>query len=201
MQLWGLTGGIASGKSTVHGMLTQLGAQIVDADAVYHALLRPEGDAPSPLAHALAAAFPGVLQADGHIDRRALGAQVFEDPAARARLEALTHPAVAEAVTARLQALAERGCPHAVYDVPLLYERDMHARFAGVMLVWVPRAVQLARLMARNGLDAAAAAARIAAQLPLDGKRQHARWIIDNSGDRATTQQQVVAIWQAIQGR
>jgi dephospho-CoA kinase len=199
MQLWGLTGGIASGKSTVHGMLARLGAQIVDADAVYHGLLRPEAGAPSPLARTLAAAFQSVLLPDGQIDRRALGTLVFENPAARARLEALTHPAVAEAVTAHLQTLADGGCRHAVYDVPLLYERDMQARFAGIMLVWVPPAIQLARLMARNGLDAASAAARIAAQLPLDSKRQRARWVIDNSADRDTTQRQVAAIWQAIQ--
>jgi dephospho-CoA kinase len=198
MKLWGLTGGIASGKSTAHKMFARLGAQLVDADAVYHSLLQPVDGQPSPLAARLSVAFGDILQVGGHVDRRRLGASIFADPDARRRLEALTHPAVAANVAVRLQQLAAAGCPHALYDVPLLYERDMHSRFAGVILVWVPAHVQLARLMARDGIDAAAAALRVAAQLPLDDKRARAHWVVDNSGSLTQTEAQVCTIWQAI---
>lgn len=198
MKLWGLTGGIASGKSSVHRMLLTLGAHVVDADAVYHRLVAPEGGAPSRLTQAIAAQFGAVITADGALDRRALGAIAFADPQARARLEAVTHPAVGAAVQQQLTQWADAGVEHAVYDVPLLFELEMQARFAGVVLVWVPRAVQHARLKLRDGIDDDAAELRLRAQLPLDSKREHATWCIDNSGSLDQTQTQVITIWRDI---
>jgi len=198
VRLIGLTGGIASGKSTVRRMLEVLGAQVLDADAIYHELIRPTGEAPSPLARRIAARFPGVLGPDGAIDRAALGAIVFDDPEARQALGEITHPAVAAEVQARTAELARRGVDPVIYDVPLLFERGLEAGMHGVIVVWVPRAAQVARLCARDGLSSDAAAARLAAQWPLDDKRARADWLIDNSGTLEATQAQVERAWAAI---
>ncbi|KAK1548411.1 hypothetical protein Q3G72_015368 [Acer saccharum] len=198
MKLWGLTGGIASGKSTVHKMLVSMGAHVVDADAVYHGLVAPVGDKPSALTQAIAAQFSGVVRPDGALDRRALGSMVFADAAARKRLEAITHPAVASAVQKRVAQWSVQGVPHAVYDVPLLFERNMQDKFAGIIVVWVPLAMQIMRLKQRDNLDDTAALLRLGAQLPLDDKRIAARWTIDNSGSLQKTQAQTELIWQQI---
>ena len=199
-QLWGLTGGIASGKSTVARLLRGHGAAVVDADAVYHGLLAPAADGqPSPLGVALGSAFPGSLTVNGEVDRRRLGGLVFTDAAARARLEALTHPAVAAASRAQIWAHADAGQRHIFYDVPLLYERGLAETVAGVLLVWLPRPLQLDRLMQRGGLTTEAAEVRLAAQWPLDHKRSLARWCIDNSGGPAATAVQVAQIWTEMQ--
>lgn len=180
-------------------MLAALGAHVVDADAVYHGLIAPEDGRASALTCAIGAAFTQVVGADGVLDRRTLGAIVFKDAQARARLEGITHPAVAEAVQVQLTQWATQGVSQAIYDVPLLFEREMQARFAGIIVVWVPKAVQLARLIARDALDANAAQARLAAQLPLDVKRAQARWVIDNSTSLGATEAQVAVIYRALQ--
>ena len=98
-------------------------------------------------------------------------------------------------------ALAELGVERVIYDAPLLIENRLHEGMDGVVLVWVPREVQKARLMGRDGLDEAAAEARLAAQLPLDEKRQHATWLVDNSGDLGTTRARVEEVWRAMLAR
>ncbi len=198
MELIGLTGGIASGKSTVSNTLRQLGAELLDADAVYHELIAARDGHPSPLAATIGERFPGVLTANGSIDRCALGARVFGDPAELAALSAIAHPAVAQSGAQRVAELAARGVPVAVYDVPLLYERNLAAGMAGVILVWVPRAIQLERLMARDGIDGAAAERKLATQMSLDGKRDRATWVIDNSGTPESTRRQAEELWQRI---
>ncbi len=195
----GLTGGIASGKSTVHQMLAALGAAFVDADAVYHDLIAPLANQPSPLARAVGQRFPGVLTHDGRVDRRRLGERVFTHPDERRALEALTHPAVAAESKRRIAALADGGAPVVIYDVPLLYERGLEGGVAGVIVVWVPEAVQVKRLIAREHIAAAEAHRRLAAQLPLDEKRRRATWLIDNSGTREETRAQVTALWDVLQ--
>ena len=197
MHLYGLTGGIASGKSTVSRMLRELGAQVLDADVLAREVVAPG----TPGLAGVAARFPGVVGADGQLDRAALGARVFADPAERAALNALLHPLIAQAFLERTQALAEAGVPRVIYDAPLLIENGLHTRMEGVILVAVPREVQRARLMARDGLSAEAAEARLASQLPLEAKRQHATWVVDNSGDLAATRAQVEAIWKALVAR
>ena len=198
----GLTGGIASGKSTVARAFVALGVPVVDADALYHALVAPVAGAPSPLVTRLAESaggrFAGVVGPDGALDRSALGRIVFADATARLDLEAVTHPAVAEAAEAALQALMKAGHPWALYDVPLLYERALEAKFAGVVVVWVPREVQLARLAARDGIVGEAAEARLAAQLPLDAKRARAQWVVDNAGTREQALRQVRAVYDEV---
>ncbi|MCP3101265.1 dephospho-CoA kinase [Myxococcus sp. K15C18031901] len=197
MRVFGLTGGIASGKSTVTWMLRELGAEVVDADVLAREVVEPG----TPALAAIAERFPGVVGPDGRLDRPKLGARVFGDDAERAALNAIVHPAVRDAFAQRLNDAEARGVSRVVYDVPLLVESGMHPWMDGMALVWVPREVQKARLMARDGLDAAGAEARLAAQLPLDDKRAHATWVIDNRGDLAATRAQVESVWRAMLAR
>jgi dephospho-CoA kinase len=197
MALYGLTGGIASGKSTVSRMFRELGAHVLDADVIAREVV----ELGTPGLAAVAARFPGVLGPDGRLDRARLGARVFADATERAALNAIVHPRVREAFLLKVQALAEQGVERILYDVPLLIETGLHTNMDGVVLVWVPRPVQKARLMGRDGLDEAAAEARLAAQLPLDDKRPYATWIVDNSGELASTRTQVEQVWQAMLAR
>ena len=197
MKIYGLTGGIASGKSTVSRMLRELGAQVLDADVIAREVVEPG----TPGLSAVAERFPGVLDAEGRLDRAKLGARVFGDPKERAALNALLHPLIGQQFLLRTHALAEQGVERLLYDAPLLIENRLHEAMDGVVLVWVPRAVQKARLMSRDGLDEAAAEARLAAQLPLDEKRQYATWLVDNSGDLGATRAQVEEVWRAMLAR
>jgi dephospho-CoA kinase len=197
MHVYGLTGGIASGKSTVSRMLRELGAQVLDADLLAREVVAPG----TPGLADVAARFPGVVGPDGQLDRAKLGARVFADPAERAALNALLHPRIAQAFLERTLALAEAGVPRVIYDAPLLIENGLHTRMEAVVLVVVPREVQRARLMARDGLSLEAAEARLASQLPLEEKRRHATWVVDNSGSLEETRAQVEAIWKALVAR
>ncbi|NTX03612.1 MULTISPECIES: dephospho-CoA kinase [Myxococcus] len=197
MHVFGLTGGIGSGKSTVTRMLRELGAEVLDADVLAREVVEPG----TPGLAAIAERFPGVVGPDGRLDRAKLGAHVFGNDTERAALNAITHPRVREAFMEKLEALTARGVERVIYDVPLLIEAGMHEWMEGVALVWVPRDLQKARLMARDGLDATAAEARLAAQLPLDDKRVHATWVIDNSQDLSSTREQVESVWRAMLAR
>jgi dephospho-CoA kinase len=197
MKLYGLTGGIASGKSTVSRMLRELGAHVLDADVIAREVVEPG----TPGLAAVAERFPGVVGPDGRLDRARLGARVFGDPKERAALNALLHPLIGQEVLRRTQELAETGVERILYDAPLLIENRLHEGMDGVVLVWVPREVQKARLRARDGLDEAAAEARLAAQLPLDEKRPHATWLVDNSGSLEATRARVEEVWRAMLAR
>lgn len=197
MRLYGLTGGISSGKSTVSRMLRELGAHVLDADVIARLVVEPG----TPALAELAARFPGVIGSDGRLDRAKLGARVFADANERAALDAITHPRVREEFVRQVAALEAQGVERVLYDVPLLIEKGLHAGMDGVVVVWVPRELQKARLMARDGLAEDAAEARLAAQLPLDEKRQHATWLVDNSGGLEATRAQVERIWREIQAR
>jgi dephospho-CoA kinase len=190
VRLIGLTGGIATGKSTVSRRLGERGLPIIDADHLAREVVAPG----QPALAEIAQRFPGVVSADGVLDRKGLGARIFADPSERAALNAITHPRIQQAVLERSVALAEAGTPVAVYDAPLLIENRLHEGLDGVILVVAPPDVQRARLMARDGSSAADAEARIAAQLPLAEKRQHATWLIDNGGSLEATLAQVDAL-------
>jgi dephospho-CoA kinase len=198
MRVYGLTGGIASGKSTVHRMLVGLGAHVLDADKIYHDLIAPRGGKPSPLALNIEARFPGMLKADGTIDRAKLGARVYANADDRKLLNALTHPHVGAEVAGQVGLLAHQGVELVFYDVPLLYEGGLEKGMEGVAVVWVPRDVQRARLMQRDGIDTATADKKLAAQMSLDDKRARATWVIDNSGTIEGTEQQVRALWETV---
>ena len=182
VRLIGLTGGIASGKSTFARALRAEGMPVIDADQ----LSRDAVARGTPALAAIAAAFgPEALGQDGELDRKRVGDRVFADPAARARLEAIVHPAVREAMRAETARLAAAGHPLAFYDVPLLYEVGLTSQVEAVVVVWAPREAQAARLRARDGLTAAEAEARLAAQLPIDEKAARADFVVANDGDPA----------------
>ncbi|MFZ5445777.1 MAG: dephospho-CoA kinase [Myxococcota bacterium] len=190
MKLYGLTGGIATGKSTVTAMFRALGLPVIDADQLAREVVEPG----QPALAEIAARFPGVLGADGRLDRKKLGERIFQDPAERAALNAITHPRIRELALTRTVELAATGAPVALYDAPLLIENRLHEGMNGVILVWCPREVQLERLRARDGLTLEQAEARLASQLPIDDKRAFATWIIDNGGTLEATRAQVERI-------
>lgn len=198
MQFLGLTGGFASGKSTVREMLRLLGADVLDADGIYHELLLPKDGKPSTLTRDIGARFPGVIRVDQTLDRQALGARVFDDPEERRALETLTHPRVAQVVALEVERLKAQGSLLVVYDVPLLFERRLELAMDGTLVVWVPRATQLQRMMARDHISREQAELRLKSQLPLDDKRKRATWVIDNSGPLSETRRQVERLWKQL---
>ena len=179
VRLVGLTGGIASGKSTFAALLRARGVPVVDADALARAVVSPGSPG---LARVVEAFGPQALRPDGSLDRRWLGARVFADPAERRRLVAITHPAVREELSRALADLASAGHALALYDVPLLYETGLEGAVDCVVVVWTPRAVQVERLMRRDGLSEAEAEARLEAQLSLDEKASRADLVVENQG-------------------
>ena len=180
MRLVGLTGGIATGKSTFAAALRGLGVPVIDADALARAAVAPG----APALEAVVREFgPGVRGPDGGLDRKALGALVFADPDARRRLEAITHPAIREAMERELARLAAAGHELAFYDVPLLYEVGLDRAMALVVVVTAPPEVQLRRLAARDGLSRAEAEARLAAQLPVAEKAARADVVVENADE------------------
>ena len=194
MKIFGLTGGIASGKSTVAELCREHGISVLDADRLYHQLIEPSNSQPSPLAQQLAAVFGDILDQEGRINRQALGDHIFKDPDARHKLNALTHPAVAEAFNTAIDDLKNNGESIALYDVPLLYEVGKENQFAGVIVVWVPEALQRKRLQERDQLSEEQIIDRLKSQLPLESKRERADFVIDNSGEKSETRKQVTSL-------
>ena len=192
MRVIGLTGGIGSGKSTVARMLAELGAPVVDADQLARELVEPGQPA---LAEVVSAFGPGVLAADGSLDRKCLGARVFGDPIQRQRLNGILHPRIAAATQAQLGLLAQAGHRVAIYEAALLVENGIHHGLAGLVVVASPPALQRERTMARDGLTQEEADARLRAQAPLADKLAVADWVIDNSGSLEETRRQVEALW------
>jgi dephospho-CoA kinase len=195
MLVIGLTGGIASGKSTVSRMLKRLGAHIIDADAVVRELMTPGQPTHADIVRAFGA---GVLDPDGTIDRRRLGRMVFADPSLLAQLNAITHPRVIQAIQARLGDLERQGQRVAVVDAPLLIEAGMTGMVDEVWVVAVDPATQVRRLMSRDHYSRREAVQRLRAQLPLEEKVKHATRVIDNTGSLARTRRQVRRIWQEL---
>ncbi|HEY3367750.1 MAG TPA: dephospho-CoA kinase [Symbiobacteriaceae bacterium] len=197
MLVIGLTGGIASGKSTVSRYLRNLGAPVVDADAIVHELQAPG----SPLLAEIAAEFGAeLIRPDGSLDRVRLGQIIFADSARRQRLEAIVHPRVRERMWAEVARYRQEGRPAVVLDIPLLFEGGLHKDMDQVWLVWVDRATELARLMARDGLTPAEAERRLAAQMDLDAKRAFAGLVFDNRGTSAQLAAQVESAWRQVTG-
>lgn len=187
----GLTGGIAAGKSSVAAMFAELGAVVVSADQLAREAVAPG----SPTLRELVSTFgPGILDAAGALDRVALARVVFADPAARQRLNALTHPAIGRLAETRLQELRGQAVPLVIYEAPLLFEAGADQRVDRVLTVTVDPEQQRARLASRDRLSAAELEARIAAQWPQTEKVARADYVIDNSGSLAETRQQVAAL-------
>lgn len=198
----GLTGGVGSGKSTVARMFEALGATAIDADVIVRELQAPG----SPLLDEIAAAFGAeLLGADGDLDRKALGALVFRDEAARMRLNGIVHPPVVAECARRIEAARARGAPLIVLDVPLLFEGraseggvEAHIDFDATVVVFAAEAQQIERQMLRDGCSREEAERRVRAQLPLAEKRAMADHVIDNSGSREQTERQVQEVIRAI---
>ena len=193
MRLIGVTGGIATGKSTVDRMLEAHGAVVIDADE----LAREVVLAGEPALDEVAARFGReLILPDGTLDRTRLGAIVFADPDARRDLERITHPRILELMQERVAAALAGPAPLVAVVVPLLFENAREGMFEGVLLVYAPREVQLRRLHERNGLDESAALQRLAAQLPIDEKRARATWVIENTDGLEATQRAVDRWWE-----
>jgi dephospho-CoA kinase len=194
MKLIGLTGGIASGKSSVARVLRELGATVIDADQLAREVVAPG----TPGWSEIRARWPQVIAPDGSLDRKALGKIVFSDPVARAGLNAITHPRIAEAGAQLADAARGRGEKVAYYEAALLVENGLADAFDGLVVVALPRELQLARLVARDGLTPAEAQARLGAQLPLAEKVARATRVIDNAGPPEATRAQVEAMHRAL---
>lgn len=195
----GLTGGIATGKSTVTGMFRGFGAYVVDADVWARQVVEPGQPALLEIADVFG---PEVLLPDGTLNRPALGGVIFQDETLRQRLNDITHPRVREGMRAETeQFFAEHPDKPILWDVPLLFEGETQNYVDTTVLVYVDQALQLERLMQRDNLDRQAALARIHAQMPIDEKRQLADYVIDNSQSREETKEQVRSLWQTLQMR
>ena len=190
---FGLTGGVASGKTTVAGMLAALGARIIDADQIGHELLR----APLPAYREIVEQFGReVLDTSGEIDRARLAALAFSNPAHLEELNAILHPKI----LARIEevAAAQRAAdPAAIILVEgaLIYEAGVAARFHKVIVAWCRPEQQRARLLARQGIPPEQIERRLSAQIPLEEKCRRADYVIDCSGSMEGTQAQVAAIY------
>ncbi len=191
----GLTGGIASGKSSVSHYLQGLGAAVVDADEIAHAL-SAQGQ---PLWQKYVEHFgTQVLDAEGTLDRRAIGRIVFAQPDEKAWIDHIAHPLIQQEIECRTAAYQEKGCRVVFWDVPLLFEVGWDKLVNVVWLVYVRPEVQRFRLMQRNAYTDEEADNRIAAQLSLEEKRCRAGLILDNNGTLAETLQQVQTAWESL---
>lgn len=182
----GLTGGIASGKSSAEAAFRALGVPVLDADQVARQVVAPGSAGLAAVIKAFGADF---LTADGQLDRRRMRERVFAHPAERTRLEALTHPLIGEAMDQWCRAQA--AAPYAVLSVAILLESRFRARADFILVVDVSEAVQIERLRARDGIDETLARQMLAAQSSRDARRAAAHGLIDNSGSLEALQAQV----------
>lgn len=190
----GLTGGIATGKSTVAKLLTERGANLIDLDKIAREVVEPG----QPALHAIAERFgQAVLQPDGSLDRKKLGAVVFSDLEERKALEAITHPAIRAVMKERMTRYeAEEPDRLIVVDVPLLFESKLESYFEQVMVVYVPRETQLRRLIERDALTPEEAEKRLAAQMDIEEKKRRADILIHNTGTPEDTDRQIDRFWR-----
>jgi dephospho-CoA kinase len=194
--LVGLTGSIATGKSTVSQMFAHLGARVIDADLLAREVVMPGQPAYTRIVNEFGR---GVVQEGGHLDRKALAAIIFTDEARRKRLEEITHPAIRIHQQRILSALEEEAFEGIViWDVALLFESGGVDRMDRVVVVYTDPETERTRLMARDGSSEADARLRIESQMPIAEKAKRADHVIDNSGTRAGTERQVRAVYAAL---
>lgn len=187
----GLTGSIASGKSTVAKMLEEVGLPIVDADLVARIVVEPG----TPTLEKISEVFgKEVLLENGELNRERLGEIIFHNPAKRVELNSIMHPAIRQEMLRQRDELTEAGEPHIVMDIPLLFESHLQHFVEKILVVSVTEENQLTRLMERNHLSKEEALARIATQLPLSEKEKGADAVIYNNRDLENTRTQLLAI-------
>ena len=170
-----LTGGIATGKSSVAKMFEEDGFVVIDADKIAHDMLDEQ-------AQTVAQMFGDEVVHDGKVDRKRLGAIVFAEPRERKRLEALLHPLIYQRIAERAQREDAKGRPYIV-DIPLFFEGKRYP-IARTLVVYAPQSLQIARCMQRDGLEREAVLERLAAQIDIEEKRYMADYVIDNSKDQ-----------------
>ncbi|NXL05460.1 DCAKD protein, partial [Mesembrinibis cayennensis] len=192
MFLVGLSGGIASGKSTVVAVLRELGCAVIDADVIAREVVQPRFKAYQQIVRYFGTE---ILLENGEIYREALGNIIFSHPEKRQLLNSITHPEIQKEMLKQILKYFVLGYRYVILDIPLLFETNRLTKFMKyTVLVYCDPPTQLSRLMKRNGLSQAEAEARITSQLPLDEKRKLASHIIDNSGDRESTRRQVLRL-------
>lgn len=190
----GLTGGFGAGKSTVAGWLREAGIPVLDADAITHELLAPGGGGVEPV---VAAFGGGVRDAEGGVDRAALGELAFRDARARQRLEEILHPLILAASNRWMEEMEQRGYAAAAVEAALIFEAGTAGRFDKVIAVVCPREARMARHLQRGG-EAADAERRMAAQWPDEEKARRADWVVDNSGRPEAARAQVQELAAAL---
>lgn len=196
MPLLGLTGGIASGKSTVSNRLRALGALIVDADAISRELAAPEGQYLSRLREAFG---NGILNDDGTLNRSALADFIFSDPDKRRLLDSITHPEIISRMWAAANGALKRNADCVVVmDAPLLIETGMHRHMDWVWVVTAPRDTRINRLMLRDGLTAEQAKARVESQIDDSERLRYATHELNNSGSASALVKLVDTLWHNI---
>jgi dephospho-CoA kinase len=195
MLLVGLTGNIASGKSTVAQMLSERGATIIDADLLARQAVEPGTPSYEGIVERWGDA---VLAPDGHLDRAALRNIVFSNPEELERLNAIVHPEVERLRDRLVREALERGDRIVVCDIPLLFERHLGENFDRIILVDAPRPLRMERLVRDRGLRETEATEMIKAQMPAELKRARADIVIDNDGTLAHLEQQVAAAWATL---
>jgi dephospho-CoA kinase len=195
MKLIGLTGGIASGKSAVSGILRRLGAQVIDADALAREVVEPH----QPAWDEIVGTFGNeVLQPDQTLDRKKLRKLVFDDPKARKQLEAITHPRIRRLAQDKIAQCAATGAPLVVYEAPLLFETGIHLWLRPVILVACDTATQRRRLQERDNLTEAEIEQHLGAQMSLEEKRKLADYVIDNNGTLEDLESAVKTLVQTV---
>ena len=192
----GLTGGIASGKSTVSAFLENAGAVIVDADKIAREVVQKNRPAWQEIIRSFGRS---ILLPDGEINRILLGDIIFNDPAQKQLLNRITHPEVIAETATRLAEI-EKNQPDSIVilDVPLLIESGMNNGLSDIIVVYVPEPVQIQRLMIRDALTQAPALARIRSQMPIEEKKRIAKIVIDNSGSRENTRMISLRVYQKL---
>jgi dephospho-CoA kinase len=196
VKLVGLTGGIASGKSTVAAILRRLGASIINADELSREVVQPGQDAWKEIIKSFG---PDILQENKTLDRRKLRKIVFDNPEARKKLEAIIHPRVRALAERRISELAAAGSSVIVYEVPLLFEAQIHLWLRPVILVACDIEIQKKRLLERDHLTELEAQQHLDAQMSLEEKRKLADYVIENDGTLEELEQDVRAVLQKIQ--
>lgn len=195
MLVVGLTGGIATGKSSATAWLRGEGVRVVDMDEVARVVVQPGWRALAAIRRRFG---DGVLLADGALDRAELGRRVFADPAERRALNRIMQLPLAAELLRRLAAAFAAGCPVVVVDAPLLFESGLHRLARRVVVVAAPEGAQRERLMARDALTAEEARARVEAQMPLARKVARADHVVDNGGDREASAASLRAAWRRV---
>jgi dephospho-CoA kinase len=196
VKLVGLTGGIASGKSTVAAILRRLGASVINADKLAREVVEPEQEAWKEI---VATFGVDILHEDKTLDRRKLRKIVFENPEARKKLEAIIHPRVRALAERRIRELASAGSSVIVYEVPLLFEAQIHLWLRPVILVACDTETQKKRLLERDHVTELEAQQHLDAQMSLEEKRKLADYVIENDGNLKELEEKVRAVLQQIQ--